>query len=251
MLGCGPASSTTSSTDASASSSTSSTSSDSTGTDDTQSTNTETGADPCPPSSCLDFLPSDECDPFAQDCPAGEKCVPLADGRWYYSKCFAVAGDAAAGEPCNDISPPAADDCDAMSVCVSGFCQPLCMGDEQMPICPQGYGCASPPICVQLCHPFAEPCAAPELACKWTGELFGCLGAGDPSPPGEQCSGGCAFGICVSWNEWVNCGYDSGCCTEFCELSAGDGPCQVLDPDRVCAPYFEGYDDIGLCITGP
>jgi hypothetical protein len=41
------------------------------------------------------------CDPFAQDCPAGEKCVPydLAGNNWNANKCAAVVGDRGAHVP--------------------------------------------------------------------------------------------------------------------------------------------------------
>lgn len=258
MLGCVPAPAPTSTTHASSTSSDSSSGSDSAETDDTQSTDTETGADPCPIHGCLDLEPP-ECDPFARDCPPGEKCVPI--GGWHTSTCVPFLGDAAAGEPCdNSLS---IDECDATSVCLGGICQPLCTGDEQMPSCPQGYACSLPeygtPICVQPCHPLTESCAAPQLACTWTGALFGCIGTSDAQALlGQNCThfNECALGVCLGWDINVNCPFDGGgCCTGICALSGGDGPCQDISPNQVCAPFFvelpPGYEDVGLCLWGP
>jgi hypothetical protein len=244
---------TTSSRTTSSMSSESSSSSDSSGTDDAQSTDTETSADPCPDDGCLDMEPP-ECDPFAQDCPPGEKCVPWTSNG---GNCVPILGDAAVGEPCSGLG---FDDCDATSVCVGGICQPLCTGDEQMPSCPQGYACSLPdygsPLCVQPCHPLTESCAASELACMWTGALFGCIGTADAqAPTGQHCSDSteCASGVCLGWDINVNCPFDAGgCCTDFCALSAGDGPCQVTNPNHTCEPFFvelpPGYEDVGICI---
>jgi hypothetical protein len=258
LVGCGSGPIASGTTSSSNTSSMSSSSSDSSGTDDAQSTDTETSDDSCPNGSCLD-IETTECNPFAQDCPPGEKCVPRGLNGWsYYSKCYPILGDAAAGEPCSDGL--MFDDCDATSVCLGGICQPLCTGNEQMPSCPQEYACSlpdyGPPLCVQPCHPLTESCAAPELACMWTGALFGCIGPADPQvPTGQYCSdiNQCASGVCLGWDINVNCPFDAGgCCTAFCAISAGDGPCQAISPNHTCEPFFvelpPGYEDVGICL---
>src|SRR5690606_4445407 len=73
------------------------------------------------------FVPDDdfagvtsECDPFMQDCPDGEKCVPYGStgGNWDANKCVAVTGSGAAGDPCTyGGTSEATDDCDDNTHC--------------------------------------------------------------------------------------------------------------------------------------
>ncbi len=81
------------------------------------------------------------CDPFAQDCSEGEKCVTNGDQACAGNKCVPVSGDQAPGEPC--ILDPIFDhdDCDATSVCWEGVCRAFCEGTGDAPECPEGYFC--------------------------------------------------------------------------------------------------------------
>jgi hypothetical protein len=59
---------------------------------------------------------SGECDPFAQDCPEGEKCVAYASsgGSLDANKCVLINGDAMPGESCMYGGVvEASDDCNA------------------------------------------------------------------------------------------------------------------------------------------
>jgi hypothetical protein len=88
--------------------------------------------------------PGCECDPFAQDCPEGEKCVPYAStGETFNAnKCVPVTGTAEPGDACtHDGDVVATDDCDAQSVCWNGTCAPFCDGTADDPVCSEGSWC--------------------------------------------------------------------------------------------------------------
>jgi hypothetical protein len=123
-----------------------------------------------------------ECDPFVQDCPEGEKCVPYdatAGGSWDANKCMAVTGDQATGEPCvcGGLM-DATDDCDATGICVDrdgdtlGTCHAFCMGTADQPECPDNLLCeiaeyGTVALCVEQCHPLLQDCEQPS-ACSGT-----------------------------------------------------------------------------------
>ena len=99
------------------------------------------------------FVPDDdiggvsECDPFMQDCPDGEKCVPYGStgGNWDANKCVPVTGGGAAGDQCTYGGVvEATDDCDAGTHCWDvmdvdgqqvGVCTEFCTGTADNPIC--------------------------------------------------------------------------------------------------------------------
>ncbi|MFO7564237.1 MAG: VWA domain-containing protein [Enhygromyxa sp.] len=101
------------------------------------------------------FVPADDlggssqCDPFAQDCPEGEKCVAYASagGSLDANKCVPVNGEAMPGEPCSYAGVvEATDDCDASSYCwdvsdSTGTCAQFCQGVADAPQCPEGFDC--------------------------------------------------------------------------------------------------------------
>ncbi len=104
----------------------------------------------------LGFTPTSDiaqgsiCDPFAQDCPEGEKCVAYAStgGQLDSNKCVPVGGEQQAGEPCiYGGVVEATDDCDALANCwdvdaqLQGTCAAFCMGTADSPSCPPGTSC--------------------------------------------------------------------------------------------------------------
>ncbi len=96
-----------------------------------------------------DFASSSECDPFLQDCPEGEKCVPYATdgGQFDANKCVPVLGSGEPGDACTYAGVvEATDDCDAQGICWAvqmsmGSCAEFCAGTADVPICPQGFSC--------------------------------------------------------------------------------------------------------------
>ena len=211
-----------------------------------------------------------ECDPFAQDCPEGEKCVPYASTAEEYNanKCVAVLGDTPAGGECTyGGSIEATDDCDQLSHCMpeSNFgpstCTAFCTGTADDPICAPGFDCliayeGSVNLCLPSCDPLLQDCGAGELCTASDGFAFVCV------PPerearatGESCFGAfeCLEGLCLAAEFLPGCelGEDEealGCCTDFCELDNPDLGCAE---ELECVPlYEEGAEPPGLASLG-
>ncbi|KIG18364.1 hypothetical protein DB30_00649 [Enhygromyxa salina] len=243
--------------------------------DETTDTPTTTEADDCDTGG-LDWCDDGDfqtvitdCDMFAQDCPDGMKCVPFAENgpSWDGTKCVPVNSTGAPGEPCTTEGVMQAnDDCDATSFCfgydqdlMGGTCHPFCTGDISMPACIDGWVCAvaaqGPSLCVQACDPLINDCGAGS-ECVWTGSLFGCVDEGESVPADQACMfvNDCDASLaCVGADAVADCAGD-GCCTPYCNLLDGDGPCQMVNPAHVCEPFFmeapPGYEDVGVCVVG-
>ena len=215
--------------------------------------------------------PVTPCDPFAQDCPEGHKCVPYRnaeDGWWVGEKCVPVTGEQGVGEPCTyDGAVEATDDCDASSHCwdtmsvdgqMIGTCLAFCGGSVDAPECPPGSGCMiSGDLIIALCKPSCDPLAqdcAEGLACFWAVGDFHCIFTTEDIPAGEPCAyiNDCAPGlVCLNADVLPECA-GSACCGAFCDLTLGDAQCQVAAPGTACLPFFEDpppvYEDVGVCM---
>jgi hypothetical protein len=248
------------------------------GTSDTQTSDPET-SDPETSDTGVEFVPKHDgatddggCDPFAQDCPEGEKCVFYASsgGSWDANKCVPVMGDQMPGEPCwYGGALEATDNCDETGACwnaidvegeLVGICQAFCTGSPDNPECPPKSSCAisgngSPSLCIDGCDPLVQDCG-PGLACYWANGNFNCIFTTEGIPAGEPCGfiNDCAGGnICVAAESLPACA-GSACCTPFCDLELGEGPCGAV-PGTSCVPLFEegaappGYDLVGVCMS--
>lgn len=210
-----------------------------------------------------------ECDPFAQDCPEDEKCVPYAnDGGnvWNANKCVPVTGSGAIGDTCiwGGIV-EATDDCGPESICWDamdvdgqdvGVCTEYCGGTADAPICPPSTSCiiineGSINICIVNCDPLLQDCGA-GLACFWANTAFSCIFTAGDIPTGEPCGyiNDCAAGnFCTDAAALPACA-GSACCSPYCDLT--DPVCSVAGTE--CSSFFEegmappGYEDVGLCI---
>ena len=220
-----------------------------------------------------DIGPVGECDPFMQDCPDGEKCVPFLEegdpGPYGTNKCVPVIGAEEPGSPCTSEGVfEAVDDCDETSICfpldadgTTGTCTALCTGTADNPVCEPGTGCfvaydGSVNACLPACDPLLQDCA-PGEACYWASTDFLCLPpAEDAGALGDACDTitGCDGGnLCISGEVQANCS-DANCCTELCPRSDPDFACS--DPDYVCEAFFEEEAlppdspelEIGVCI---
>jgi hypothetical protein len=220
------------------------------------------------------FVPDDdiggvsECDPFMQDCPDGEKCVPYGStgGNWDANKCVPVTGSGAAGDSCTYGGVvEATDDCDANSHCWDvmdvdgmnvGVCTQFCSGTADDPMCPPSTSCliandGSINLCIQNCDPLLQDCNA-GLACFWANGNFNCIFTTQDIPTGEPCGyiNDCVAGnLCADAANLPACN-GSACCASYCSIS--DPTCP--DAATECAPFFEegmappGYEDVGVCL---
>jgi hypothetical protein len=209
-----------------------------------------------------------ECDPFAQDCPEGEKCVPYGSSgsNWDANKCVPILGDGQPGDPCTYAGPnDATDDCAAESHCWDvmdvdgtyvGVCRKFCTGTPDDPMCPVGTSClvanqGSITLCLQVCDPFAQDC--PDgLGCYWVEHDFHCIFTTSDIPLGEPCGyfNDCIPGTgCMDTEVLPDC-MGEKCCASYCSISAPECP----QPGTECADFFDmgmalpGYEDIGICV---
>jgi hypothetical protein len=217
----------------------------------------------------IDFGGVWECDPFAQDCPDGEKCVPFATfgDIWDANKCVPVLGDGQVGDPCIYGGPvEATDDCGPESYCWNvtdmngeqlGTCTAFCQGTADMPVCAMGTDClianqGSITLCIDVCDPLLQDCAD-GFTCNWLGDNFHCTLGGPGNGEGQPCDQSECSGelVCVTAAALPGCA-GSACCTSFCAL---DDPNACPDPLLECVSYFEqgmapaGYENVGICIA--
>jgi hypothetical protein len=117
-----------------------------------------------------------ECDVWAQDCPADEKCVPWAnDGGngWNAARCSPIAATPReVSESCVVEGGPTSgiDDCALGAVCwrvdettLEGTCVAQCGGSPDSPECPGDLACgviveSVAALCLTTCDPFAPTC---------------------------------------------------------------------------------------------
>jgi hypothetical protein len=223
------------------------------------------------------FVPDVEigsmCDPMAQDCPEGEKCVAYStdgDGPpsapWDANKCVEETGDLVAGDPC-DIEGgkyTGIDDCVAGTQCLmtddDGF------GGVCVEFCDSNMACDQPtaqcnvvnngalPLCLDSCDPLVQDCpegqgcfnAASSFVCfKYSAEGGeGTVGADcgfiNACLPGNMCLDVAAVQGCEPTN--------AGCCAPFCAISEGGATCQSMEECLlVIDPAPPGYGDVGVC----
>jgi hypothetical protein len=215
-----------------------------------------------------DVMVASECDPFMQDCPEGEKCVPYGStgGNWDANKCVPVTGSGQPGDTCTwGGIVEATDDCGADSVCwdvmdvdgvLTGVCTAFCTGSADAPVCDPGSSCiiandGSVTLCLTTCDPLLQDCGA-GLACFWANTDFNCIFTTQDIPTGEPCGfiNDCAAGnLCADAAALPSCA-GSACCASYCDLSAPT--CAVMGTE--CTSFFEegmappGYEDVGICI---
>lgn len=217
-----------------------------------------------------------DCDPYAQDCPEGERCVPWINDHWSWNdtRCSPLAEvPDQLGDPClvEEWAGSGIDSCDVGLMCFGadgttniGECIELCgCGPEQATCSGGGTECSiggdgALPLCLPTCDPLAP---IEESPCP---EGFGCyLYLGDfrcgPDASfmelgvyGDACVGlnDCDSGLgCLAQDTQPDCGSEFGCCTPTCDLD--EDAC----PDGLeCVPAFEEgmapepcHEDTGYC----
>lgn len=223
-----------------------------------------------------------QCDPFAQDCPAGEKCSPYGEGEhwgsWSGWRCTPLApAPVAAGEPCHVEAPASSgiDDCERGATCydvdtdtLEGTCVNLCVGSPTSFVCEDpGEACVIETggpvvVCLPICDPRGQDCLTGQTCVPYHEiwicgpDVSGALGAyGDPCLGTFDCDPGL---VCLSSSAvppGLPCETEAGCCTEVCDLDdpAGDQQCAGAAGGQVCEPWYDageappGYEDLGAC----
>ncbi|PRQ09830.1 ribulose phosphate epimerase [Enhygromyxa salina] len=211
-----------------------------------------------------DIPGANTCDPWAQDCPEGEKCAAYNAGSdtWNANKCVPLQGSAQTGDACvYDGATPGTDDCDVGYMCyytneeAVGICVPLCTGSADDPLCEEQFNCSisndgSLLLCLYSCDPLLQDCSQEGAACFWDGSQFNCDPAGD-IPTNEPCGyiNDCLPGhLCLDAAALPSCA-GGACCATWCELSNPNCP----TPGTECIPFYDegtappGLEDVGIC----
>jgi hypothetical protein len=210
-------------------------------------------------------LPADwSCDPFAQDCPVGEKCMPWAsDGgdTWNATRCTSVADDPSQpGDPCNveGSATSGIDDCDFGAMCwgvdpitLDGVCIELCQGAIENPVCtlPEEQcviaNDGALTVCLPTCDPLLQDCIAGN-GCYPVNDIFACYpeGAGAYADACESFNG-CDPGLF--------CAGAAGC-SSLCDTAAGNPDAQCGMGQSCVSWYAEGtappgYENVGGCVV--
>jgi hypothetical protein len=216
-----------------------------------------------------------ECDPYTQNCPAGQKCMYWANdggGSWNATGCFDVAPNAdAVGEPCTveGSGTSGIDSCVLGAMCWDvdpetneGTCAEMCQGSHADPFCSDPSTiCAGrgPYLCLPTCCPIEQDCPAGQ-ACYPVQDTFSCApdasgaagGFGDPCEfinvcdPGLVCLGSAVLPPGYPCEDAI------GCCTALCEID--QSACTGLDPALECTLWYDegeappGLERLGVCV---
>lgn len=237
----------------------------------------DTGGEPCGgfvcPPDAGDPIP--QCDPLAQDCPIGQKCVWYAEPgelrRRGASRCIAVVGDRKPFEACslpNGVWSDITDDCGADSYCLNavevtdhGFCAPYpkpgTTDCEHLPGTSYATenGSIFPHACLFYpCNPLVPATCPDGLRCthypSWLYGSLHCLELPDDEPVGASCDyEECGPGkLCLPAEYVPGCG-EERCCTEWCDLAAPG----CSDPAASCDPLavneLPGFETLGACVV--
>lgn len=221
-----------------------------------------------------------QCDPWAQDCPEGFKCMAYAEeGEPAFTgdKCTPVSKNpGTAGDPCTVEGGwwTGVDDCDYGHACWyidqatnTGTCVALCTGSEDSYSCNEDVdvcvfwvpGIAH--VCLQGCDPLLQNCPnAQGCVPDWSsgGQQFTCSplytgGQGQEFKPCEF-TNACDPGL-LCWDPAgaVECDKGAaGCCLAFCDLA---NP-QCAGAGAECASFYTAvggdpppaFADVGICV---
>jgi len=220
-----------------------------------------------------------ECDPWAQDCMKGEKCMPWAnDGgsSWNSTRCapldsdFVVVGDECTVEG-SGVS--GIDNCELGAMCWNvnpetntGTCVAFCSGAEANPVCEDpGTSCnilndGALILCLPNCDPLLQDCNEGE-ACYPTNDAFSCVpdAGGEMGAFGEGCEylNVCDAGLfCAAPDGVPDCEGSLGCCSSFCEFTdpEASASCPGAAGGQECVAWYEegqappGYEGVGACL---
>lgn len=211
-----------------------------------------------------------DCDPWAQDCPDGEKCTYFVDGYETGTRCVPLDPEPKGpGETCHVEGDAwsGIDDCMEGALCHYvdengfGLCVEMCGGSPEDPSCSSpdamcqvcgNNDCAS--LCLATCDPLDPNCGTEQVCTPSNEGLFVC------TPGGTQDGDGGYGAVCEFFNECDNgfaCvpaemlpGCDgSYCCTAYCDLSKQN----VCPNELECVAFSEEdnvpeqYQHVGVC----
>ncbi len=219
-----------------------------------------------------------ECDIWAQDCPAEEKCMPWAnDGgnSWNATKCTPIDANASLiGDVCDGGGVSGIDNCELGSMCYyvdgesgMGVCVPFCIGSPEDPSCADlGDQCSISNdgvliLCRKSCDPVLQDCSGAAACLPAAGsDSFVCIvdASGESGASGDPCEflNACDPGLFCAGADFVPGCVSTGCCTEFCDYSDPnkDDACLLKDDGASCELYFAegeappGSENLGACI---
>jgi hypothetical protein len=223
-----------------------------------------------------DFGSAQECDPYLQDCPDGEKCNAWAnDGgsSWNALGCFPLDPmPDAIGEPCTveGSGVSGVDSCDIGAMCWDvdtetniGTCVALCIGSAADPSCADAASVCiianegSLNLCLPFCDPLMQDCEAGQ-GCYPINDGFVC--APDASGADGVYGDGCLYinvcdpGLWCAPPDAVSSCFDVGCCSEFCDLSDPLAMCPDSGDGQACVPFYAeglappGFENVGVCM---
>ena len=198
-----------------------------------------------------------ECDVLAQECPEGQKCMPIitdGGGAWDSSRCVPVLGMGAPGDACTAESlADGLDDCAEGAMCWgvdmegNGDCVALCGGTWDALTCPDDGFCTiaagggSLAICLPQCDPLLQDCDEGD-ACYPIDDGFTCApdASGDVGEANDPCEfiNVCEAGLLCGDPAFVGAGCAQGslgCCTPFCGFPGGACP----NLDQACVQWFD------------
>ena len=219
-----------------------------------------------------------ECDLFAQDCMAGEKCMPWAnDGgpAWNATRCSPLdPNPAQVGDECmvEGSGVSGIDNCDIGLMCWNvdetgvGICEDMCTGSAEAPICENPDDTCSQAndgaivLCLPECDPLIQECEDGQ-ACYPINDAFACApdaSGDDNGVHGDPCEfiNSCDPGnICIGADAHSNCAGAIGCCSSTCSVMDpnSDADCAGLDAGQSCEAWVvegmapPGYEDVGVC----
>jgi hypothetical protein len=214
---------------------------------------------------------SGQCSPTSQDCPRGEKCTAVSDTPgepWAINTCVPVMGEGQPGDPCDiaDGKYTGLDNCGVGAICLltddegkGGACVEFCDENMACPITGEKcvvYNDGALPICLGNCDPLLQDCPEGQACYNSGGSDFVCFKESampGEGLPGDECTyvNQCQKGsFCANAASLADCSADTGCCTPYCPISGGNGPC---NPGEECVGFFAegeappGYEDVGVC----
>ncbi len=218
-----------------------------------------------------------ECDIWAQDCPADQKCMPWANDRsdvWNATRCTPVDRTAAQpGDACTveGSGTSGIDDCELGAMCwdvddetLIGTCVAFCMGSPAAPVCVDpsascilGNGGVLV-VCLPSCDPLLQPCPEGQACYPISGGFVCGPDASDAlGAYGDPCAfvNGCDPGLFCAGAELVPSCRAGACCSPYCDAEDPDATaaCPGAADGQQCTAWFEvgeappGLENVGAC----